>query len=87
MSHYHLKRVFGISIEDFEVILDCQNNQCLICLNPFSKEKGRRPSVDHCHATGVIRGVLCAFCNGMLGKAKDDPAFFKRAIEYLKRGG
>lgn len=41
-------------------------------------------AIDHCHATGVLRGILCAYCNTALGSFKDDTDLMGRAIAYLK---
>lgn len=40
---------------------------------------------DHCHATGVLRGLLCLDCNRMLGAAKDDPELLRAAANYIER--
>jgi Recombination endonuclease VII len=42
-------------------------------------------SIDHCHRTGSVRGLLCASCNSALGMVKDDPTILAALIEYLKR--
>jgi len=42
-------------------------------------------SVDHCHATGRIRGLLCAKCNQAIGLMKDNPIFLRRAADYVER--
>ena len=41
--------------------------------------------VDHCHATGRIRALLCGACNGMLGLAKDKPATLRAAADYIEK--
>jgi hypothetical protein len=41
--------------------------------------------VDHCHATGAVRGLLCANCNSAIGKLREDPALFAAAVAYLDR--
>ncbi len=61
-----LKRKYGITINDYEQMLKQQNGVCKICkgLDP----SGRRLAVDHCHTTGVVRGLLCPSCNTALGR-------------------
>lgn len=47
-----------------------QRHICPICREKFAP-KGKRPALDHDHKTGYIRGVLCIWCNGMLGKVEN----------------
>ena len=73
-----LRNRYGITIEDFNDRLTAQNGLCAIC-------KTRPAScVDHCHATGVVRGLLCRHCNQLLGMAFDDIATLNAAIKYLE---
>ena len=51
---------YGITPEQYEQMLNFQNGLCNICLNPPQKNK---LAIDHDHATGVIRGLLCSRCN------------------------
>ena len=76
-------QVYGITGEEYWRIHDFQGGCCYICRR--AKGTGRRRlSVDHCHKTGVVRGLLCNTCNAkILGHARDDVAFFERCIEYL----
>lgn len=79
----HLIRNFNITIEKYEQILESQNGNCAICgTNPDYK---RRLSVDHDHATGRIRGILCENCNRALGQFKDSAGILRNAIKYIER--
>lgn len=57
---------------------------CAIC-GPWTGRKGttRALAVDHNHATGEVRGLLCSTCNLFLGAIRDDPRAFDRARDYL----
>src|SRR5262245_42197596 len=61
----HLKRTFGITLEDFDAMLEAQGGGCAICGRPALE--GTSLHVDHEHETGVVRGLLCFTCNGALG--------------------
>jgi len=68
------------------MLLD-QNGVCKICGLPETRFAGGRItnlSVDHNHETSVVRGLLCHFCNMMLGMAKDNPKILTNAAKYLK---
>jgi hypothetical protein len=75
---YFLKRRYGLTEEDVAAILRRQARLCLICLHTRSLH------VDHDHATGDVRGLLCFRCNGGLGQFKDDPRVMRRAVDYLE---
>lgn len=78
-----LRRMFHLSIEDYELMLKQQNNVCKICKQPEMAFNRIKLTVDHCHKTGKIRGLLCGRCNTMIGMAKDSLSILKAAIEYL----
>jgi hypothetical protein len=65
---------YGVAKSDFNYA------ECWIC---GSNEK---LCIDHCHTTGVARGLLCTFCNTALGYFKDDTAKMEKAIQYLRDG-
>ena len=66
-----------------------QDGKCSICHQPeTSKDKQgnvRVLAVDHCHATGAVRELLCYACNSMLGQAKDNVDVLLAGAEYLKK--
>lgn len=85
----HLKRTFGITLEDFNNMLTLQNGVCDICKREETKRnpatgKPKRLSVDHCHNSGKVRGLLCFDCNTSLGKFKESIPTLENAIKYLK---
>ena len=81
----HLKKQYGITIDDYNRMLSQQNNCCAVCGRAdLSDSRGFRPHVDHCHRTGRVRGILCGPCNKGLGQLQDDPEILRRAIAYLE---
>lgn len=74
----------GITLEDYDKMLEEQNGKCKICDSKETGTKHRgRFCVDHDHSTGRIRGLLCFNCNTFLGNAKDDIEILASAIQYL----
>jgi recombination endonuclease VII len=63
---------------------DAHHGRCEICGDP-PRDGGRDLNMDHDHATGEFRGMLCGNCNSGLGQFKDDPTRLESAILYLKR--
>lgn len=78
---YNLKK-FGLTIKDYNLLLEKQNNKCAIC-KCSSKEIKRHLSVDHNHKTNQIRGLLCSQCNSILGLAKEKTIILYNCIVYL----
>ena len=72
------KRKYGLSPADYEQLLRMMGGTCPICRS--------RPAVvvDHCHATGKVRGLLCRQCNSGLGLLGEDPARLRHAAAYLE---
>jgi hypothetical protein len=77
-----LKRLYGISPADYDALLAKQDGVCAICGKPSEETL----CVDHCHATGTIRGLLCRKCNTGLGCYEDDPAAMITSLAYLGCG-
>lgn len=73
----HLRINYGITIEEYDGMLLVQNGRCAICCEEKSLV------VDHCHANGHVRGLLCGECNKGLGLFRDNPEFLESAIVYL----
>lgn len=75
-----LKRKYGITLEEYELMNFNQKGLCAICGNPFTD---KNLFVDHCHVTNKVRALLCTKCNSILGLANDNVAILKKAIEYI----
>lgn len=83
---YSLKRRYGITVQQYGEILDRQGGRCAIC-GADACCTGRNFSVDHCHVTGKVRGLLCSLCNKGIGSLRDSPNLLARAIQYLVANG
>ena len=81
MRDGHLRRTFGISVDDYERMLEEQGGGCAICGAP--EPEGRSLHVDHHHASGEVRGLVCFTCDAAIGQLKDDQALVLRAADYL----
>jgi hypothetical protein len=79
------ERRFGITHGQFLAMLESQGGVCAICGN--GNDNGRQLSIDHNHATGAVRGLLCDRCNPMLGYARDRTDVLQAAISYLRQYG
>lgn len=73
---------YGLTVAEFDAMLAAQSGTCAICSR--ADHTARNWCVDHCHATGVVRGILCSECNAAIGKLKDDPALLRRAAGYIE---
>jgi hypothetical protein len=80
----YLKWNYGISSGDYDRLLIEQNYSCWIC-KIHEDDYKENLHVDHDHSTGEVRGLLCAACNLLLGKAKDNITILENAIEYLNK--
>ena len=61
------KKMYGITIADYDRMLDEQNGRCKMCGAVAAGPKRQRFAVDHCHKTGKVRGLLCVRCNVSVG--------------------
>jgi len=77
----HLMKTYGITINDYDKLLLLQDNKCAICGE--KNKSNRHYHVDHCHKSGVIRGILCHSCNVGIGNFREDHNIFVKAVEYL----
>ena len=78
-----LNREYGITLEQYFLILNAQDGKCAICSTERCSS-GRRLAVDHCHSTKKIRGLLCKKCNTALGLLQDNEELITKAAKYLR---
>lgn len=77
---WRVRYKYGVSLEEIELRIEAQQGKCLICFAVLEK-----PVIDHDHARGHVRGILCQSCNTGLGFFRDDPKALRRAATYVKR--
>lgn len=81
-THGHMQRDYGITQQEYDVMNTQQRGRCGICgKKPSGRNK--RLSVDHCHTSGKVRGLLCHRCNTALGYFYDDPEIVAAAVRYI----
>lgn len=76
----HLIRKYGVDQREYDRMFLSQDGACAVCL----KRQDRAFDVDHDHATGAVRGLLCTSCNRMIGHAGDRPEVLDAAAIYLR---
>lgn len=89
-KHNMLKAKYGITIEQYQEMLNRQNGNCAICEQQETVIDGRSGkvrtlAVDHCHSTKKIRGLLCGSCNKAIGCLKDSLELLQKAYKYLEK--
>lgn len=78
----HIISRYGITEEQYLGMVDKQGGVCAICGKPCSIG---RLSIDHCHITEKVRGLLCRRCNAGLGAFGDNVNMLEKAIDYLRK--
>lgn len=69
----------GLTEEKCASMRKNQKGRCLIC------NLKKKLVIDHCHCTGIVRGLLCVFCNIGLGSFRDSPTALRNAAAYLEK--
>ena len=82
-SRNYQKR-YGITIAEYNLMLEWQDGMCLICGIYHEDAVKGKLVIDHDHSTNMVRGLLCNDCNWMLGHARDNLEVLEHAIGYLK---
>jgi hypothetical protein len=74
-----IKRRYGITIDDYDRMVEKQSGKCAICGKEDSKLH-----IDHDHQTNRVRGLLCGPCNRKLHSVETE-SFLSRALAYLRQ--
>lgn len=87
--NYYLKSKFNLTQDQYNQLLKKQNGLCAICKNTETQLRRKSKeykllSVDHCHKTKKIRGLLCHKCNVSIGLLNDSIERMEEMIKYLK---
>lgn len=79
-----VRTAYNITLEEYQTAM-ATSDVCQICGRPEEiGSASRKLNYDHCHDTGVFRGVLCRTCNQAIGQLGDNAASLLKAYEYLK---
>ena len=76
-----IKKEYGITEEDFNKLINLQNNKCSICKGELNN---KNTHIDHCHKTGKVRSLLCNKCNQAIGLFNENLEKIESAINYLR---
>jgi len=82
---YYLKCQYNVTQQYYDSLVKEQNHKCAICGTDEVDSVRGVLHIDHCHATGKLRGLLCQQCNTALGKFKDSEEILEKAKEYLRK--
>lgn len=75
------QRKYGVSKDQYVVMLASQEHQCKICDRPLINQG--RVCIDHSHKTNKVRGILCDRCNRGIGLLQDNPTVLNKAAQYI----
>lgn len=78
----YLLATYGISSQDYERMLAAQGHVCAICKRDPDR---KRLAVDHCHTSGIVRGILCSSCNYGIGVFSNRADWLAAAARYLRK--
>lgn len=82
LKNQQMKYRYGISLKEFDTLLEKQDNLCALCNMALDESL----CVDHNHTTGKVRGIIHKTCNTAIGLLKDNPELLYRASTYLEAG-
>jgi hypothetical protein len=78
---------YGLTPAQYEELWAGQDGRCAVCRSALVKAGMKSCNIDHCHATGRVRGILCRRCNWGMGILGDDPDLLEAGAAYLRNTG
>lgn len=78
-----MRREYHLTLDEYNLVFRYQGSRCAICKQPVKTGRNRL-AIDHCHLSGLLRGLLCWRCNKSIAVFQDDVERLKAAVEYLK---
>jgi hypothetical protein len=82
---YMLRHKYDMTPEQYDSLLASQGGNCAICGDPPKVGQNKRLHVDHDHATGKVRGLLCMHCNHSIERVEKIPGWAAKTEAYLAR--
>lgn len=79
---YNVKYLYKISENNFYEMINFSQGCCHACNKKILST--RDLCIDHCHATGDVRGILCNSCNYTIGACNDSEDLLRKTISYLE---
>lgn len=86
-KEHNLLQRFGINLAQYESMLISQNGRCAVCRNSETMKRygnAQSLSIDHCHTTHRVRGLLCHRCNHTLGLCQDNADLLRKLATYVE---
>lgn len=84
----YYRRNYGITDKDLADMKELQGDKCYLCGSEGfligKNNHNEKLAVDHCHATGKVRKLLCHNCNRGLGLFRDSPELLRKAAQYVE---
>ena len=74
-----LRSRYGVSRSEYENLMRIAGGVCELC------GSGHILSLDHCHQSGLVRGILCMRCNTAMERFDEMPDFPARVVKYLEK--
>jgi Recombination endonuclease VII len=86
-KNFHLKYLYGITLDEYERRLQDQGGSCGICKTNLPGGNGQNFYVDHNHSTNQVRGLICHNCNYIIGYSKENTDTLRAVIKYIDKWG